>query len=381
MFFNLKKSVISHLQNLPGWRTNRNIVVIESDDWGSIRMPSRQVYDGLKNEGFKVDQDPFLKYDSLASESDLTNLFEVLTSVKDANGNHPKITANTIMANPDFEKIKASGFSTYYFEPFTKTLSHYPNHAKSFDLWREGMSNGLFHPQFHGREHLNVGRWMKALQLNDPVVRHAFNLGMISISSEPSEMRFGYMEALDHFSPEEKAEKQAVIKEGLELFSQTFGYSSRSFIASCYVWDNEIEQILQKNGVQFIQGVAQQLLPHTKNEAHSFKKRYHYIGQKNNLSQLYLTRNTYFEPCLLPEGTDNIGYCLKRMEIAFKLKKPAIIASHRLNFIGGIHPENRDLNLKLFRGLLIKITQKWPTVEFMTSDELGELMISRNNQV
>jgi len=376
VFFNLKKSVISHLQNLPGWRTQRKIVVIESDDWGSIRMPSRQVYDDLKNEGFRVDHDPFLKYDSLASESDLTNLFEVLTSVKDANGNHPKITANTIMANPDFEKIKASDFSTYYFEPFTKTLSRYPKHAGSFNLWKKGMELGIFHPQFHGREHINIARWMKALQRNDNNVRRAFDLEMISISSEPSEMRFGYMEALDYFSPGEKAEKQTVIKEGLELFSQTFGYSSRSFIASCYVWDKEIEQVLHKNGVRFIQGVAQQLLPRTKNNVHSFNKKYHYIGQRNHLSQWYLTRNAYFEPCLLPEGTDNVGYCLKRMEIAFKLKKPAIIASHRLNYIGGIHPENRDTNLKLFKDLLVKIIQKWPNVEFMTSDELGSQMES-----
>ena len=31
------------LINIPGWRTNRHIVVIESDDWGSIRMPSCEV--------------------------------------------------------------------------------------------------------------------------------------------------------------------------------------------------------------------------------------------------------------------------------------------------------------------------------------------------
>lgn len=34
------RTVIKNFSNLPGWRTNRKIVVIESDDWGSIRMPS-----------------------------------------------------------------------------------------------------------------------------------------------------------------------------------------------------------------------------------------------------------------------------------------------------------------------------------------------------
>jgi len=26
-----------YIANIPGWRTNRKIIVIESDDWGSIR--------------------------------------------------------------------------------------------------------------------------------------------------------------------------------------------------------------------------------------------------------------------------------------------------------------------------------------------------------
>lgn len=372
MLFNLKKTIISHLQNLPGWRTDRKIVVFESDDWGSIRMPSREVFDELKNDGYGVDNDPFMMYDNLADESDLSGLFEVLNSTKDSNGRPAVFTANTIMANPDFAKIKESGFYTYSYEPFTETLKRYPNHLNSFNLWKEGMSAGLFYPQFHGREHLNVDRWMKALQADDPVIKHAFGHGMLSISSEPNEMRFGYMEALDYFSPEEKQVKPSVIEDGLRLFKQIFGFDSRSFIACCYVWDGEIEKALQAGGVNYIQGVAQQLIPATAHNRHYFRKSLHYIGQANSINQIYLTRNAYFEPALLGHGTDHIGYCLSRMSAAFRMKKPAIIASHRLNYIGSIHPENRDKNLKLLKTLLKAIKVKWPDVEFMTSDALGE---------
>ena len=38
------KQIISHnLLNIPGWRTKRKLVVIESDDWGAIRMPSKEI--------------------------------------------------------------------------------------------------------------------------------------------------------------------------------------------------------------------------------------------------------------------------------------------------------------------------------------------------
>lgn len=90
--------------NLANWHTDRKIIVIDSDDWGSIRMPSREVYQKLLNKGYAVDRDAYNKYDSLASEADLSNLFDVLSRYKDKNGNSPVITANAVMANPDFKK-------------------------------------------------------------------------------------------------------------------------------------------------------------------------------------------------------------------------------------------------------------------------------------
>lgn len=68
------KQIITHnLLNIPGWRTKRKIVVIESDDWGAIRMPSRATYNKLLLEGYRVDKNCYEKYDSLATEKDLSD--------------------------------------------------------------------------------------------------------------------------------------------------------------------------------------------------------------------------------------------------------------------------------------------------------------------
>ena len=66
------------LYNIPGWHTKRHLVVIESDDWGSIRMPSREVYDEFLRRGIRVDRDPYCRYDRLESREDMSRLFEVL---------------------------------------------------------------------------------------------------------------------------------------------------------------------------------------------------------------------------------------------------------------------------------------------------------------
>mgnify|MGYP000999890125 CR=1 FL=1 len=47
MIQKFKSALLEQIINIPGWRTNRKIVVIESDDWGSVRMRSREVYDRL----------------------------------------------------------------------------------------------------------------------------------------------------------------------------------------------------------------------------------------------------------------------------------------------------------------------------------------------
>lgn len=83
----------------------------------------------------------------------------------------------------------------------------------------------------------------------------------------------------------------------------------------------------------------------------------------------YGVRNCFFEPTLTgKKGV--VDLCLKRVEMAFKSKNPAIIGSHRLNFIGSIEKSNRDNNLLLFKNLLTKIINKWPDIEFLSTPEL-----------
>ena len=122
------KQILRFLSSIPGWRTNRKIIVIESDDWGTVRMPSRMVYEKLLKAGLNLNGGDGLRYslyDSLESQADLEGLFQVLFSFRDFNDSPAVITANSVVANPDFKKIKESGFQRYYYEPFTETLNKY----------------------------------------------------------------------------------------------------------------------------------------------------------------------------------------------------------------------------------------------------------------
>jgi hypothetical protein len=368
----LKHWAGSNWHNIPGYRTNRRIVVFESDDWGSIRMPSRKTYEHLITQGIRVDKCAFSKFDALESESDLNALFEVLKSHKNGNGKHPIFTANTVIANPDFNKIRDSDFNNYYFELFTETYNHYPSHQNSFGLWSEGMIEGIFHPQLHGREHLNVNRWLKYLKAGSKETKIAFENEMFGISTTIStENRKSYMAALDFEDENELRQQKIILVEAQNLFKQIFGFESLSFIATNYIWSSKHEGTLFAGGTKYFQGARNQILPVGELSKSLFRK--HYLGERNSLGQQYLVRNCFFEPAT-DENKDSLSECLKQIETAFRWKKPAIIGTHRLNYIGFINESNRKNSLKKLNELLGIILKKWPDVEFISSDSLGKLI-------
>jgi len=376
MLQQLKSKIRGHAVNARGWRTSRKIVVIESDDWGAIRLPAARLLEKFNEWGIKTEKDPMLRNDSLASAEDLMRLFETVQRIpaKDK----PVITANTIVANPDFKKIESEDFQSYYYQPFTETLQNYSSHEGVFDLWKKGMEEGLFHSQFHGREHLHVSRWMKGLQDRSSETSRLFHERVYAVcGSASTETKKSYLAAYEWDSDEDREFTKTSIREGLELFESIFGYKSRSAIAPNYTWHPELEKIYSDGGVKYLQGGTVQRSPDI--DAGKNIPIRHFTGEKNDIGQWYLVRNCRFEPTLDP-GTDNISQCMNQIKTAFLWRKPAIIESHRVNYIGYINPQNRDNNLKLLDTLLRKIVKTWPDVEFMTSDRLGELMENKEQK-
>jgi hypothetical protein len=361
-----------HLANAQGWRTNRKIVVIESDDWGSIRSTNNDAVNKLRQSGLDVEKCHYLRNDALESEEDLEHLFNTLKKFKDFKGNHPVITANVLVANPDFEKIEYSGFSNYYNESVTKTFKRSRNCDNSFALWKQGLQDQIFFPQSHGREHLNIPRWMHDLQSNNLDTRLAFDLRIFGLSANVSKVKRGsYLAAYDLGIRKSIYDRKSIVKEGLVEFEKLMGYRSKSFIAPNYVWDNEIEEAIFEGGVQFIQTSFKQNLSKYADDNHRSVR--HYTGKVNKNNQIYITRNVYFEPSENPE-VDWVGLALKQMDIAFTWGKPAVISSHRVNFIGSINESNRMSSLSSLEILLSTMIKRWPKVEFITSAQLGSII-------
>jgi hypothetical protein len=373
-------SVVSQFRNellsIPGWRSNRKIVVIESDDWGSIRMSSKASFGRLNKAGLDLGPSNSLRfnqYDTLASAKDLEALFEVLRKHTDQHHRHPIITALSLTANPDFEKIRKQNFESYYYECFTETLEKYYPNQLVWALWQQGIEEKFFSPQFHGREHLNVYHWLSALRANDSQTHLAFKEGVCGFNN-PHPFGISYQAAFDFVEPAELEAQKEILKDGLNQFEKLFGYRASFFVPPNGILNEHLYADTAVLGIKYQYSSRKHLVPLG---AGKYKTRFNYLGKKNAASQCFITRNAFFEPSLT--GKDWVSSCFREIETAFRWGKPAIISSHRVNFIGALEESNRTNGLKHFDDLLTRIKQRWPTVEYMTTPELGLLITGDNN--
>ena len=361
-----KATLGAYRTNARGTKLKGRFLIIESDDWGAIRTPSKEALQAFEKRGLKL-ADSVYKNDSLAGNQDLDELFNLLDSIRDSSGNPLKITANAIMANPDFEKIKTAGFREFYWEDFRETLLRYPAHDRAFYKWQQGIASGYFMPQFHGREHLQYNRWLKVLQSGNEDALFCFGQG----ATYSGKGDYSFMEAYDWDTPADILQQKIIIEEGLNMFKQAFGFASKSFIAPCYNWDTALEPALKANGISIIQGVRNQLAP--TGSFGNYTPVPHYFGEKNQLGLTYNIRNCFLEPSQLP-AKNWVDSCLAQVQAAFLFNKPAVICSHRINYIGCINPKNRERGLNDLKTVMKVVLQKWPDVQFISTDQLEELL-------
>jgi len=380
-FARLKKQLKLNAKNLIGWRTNRKAVVISVDDYGNVRLDSKKARDNLDKAGINV-KSPFKGldlYDSLETRNDLEVLYHTLTSVEDKNGRHAIFTPFAIPCNINFEKVEESGFRDYYYELLPETYNKLTDlqpiaYRGAWDLWQKGIEMGIMAPQFHGREHLNLRIFKKLLnKRSDNFLTILKNRSFARIDTDIHKT-ISVSAAFDFWELKENKAFEEVITDGLKAFEKVFGYRPNHFNPPGGREHPIIHEYLKNNGIKYID------TPLIKKEHHGkgkYKTKINYTGRRNKHSQLYLVRNVVFEPTR-GNGKDGVQHAMKQVEAAFRWNRPAIISSHRVNYCGHIDEENRNKGITALRELLKNIVKRWPDVEFMSANELGDLIIEQD---
>jgi hypothetical protein len=369
--------ILKEVRNIPGKSINKKIIVFESDDWGSSRIDDHQMMKNLKETNYNPSTCWMSSFDSIERNDDLKELFDTLKKHKDHKGNHPKFTLFLNPANPDFIKIKNSNFIEYFFEPFTTTFGRYENTEKVLDFYQIGIKTKLIEVGFHGREHLYVNRWLRDLRNGDKVAMDGFKMNFWGFSrSYASNLKHTYRSAFDLEEYDDiEFQKQAILS-GTSLIENILHLKPKVFVAPDGPYNLELNKTLVKSGIEYI-GLSKS---HTEPIGNSKKRKiYSYLGEKIEGKNLtVITRNSSFEPSK-NNGTNWVNSCVNEIESAFRWKKPAIISTHRANYIGTHSLENRKKSLKSLNILLKNILQKWPDVIFLSSSQLGDIISNKIN--
>ncbi|WP_138429461.1 hypothetical protein [Fodinibius saliphilus] len=373
---NARNILLQNAKNLLGWRTDRKIVVFAVDDYGNVRLHSKEARQKLDMAGLPT-YNRFDAFDSLETKQDLAILYETLSSVNDKNGRNAVFTAYTVPCNINFEKIAETNYEEYHYEVISETYQKLATSDASaykggWELWKEGIEKGLMVPQFHGREHLNVNLFNEKLEAEDHDLMTCLkNRSFTSIKSNEDKL-ISPMAAFDFWQFKENEHFHGILEDGLIQFENVFGTRAQNFTPPVYSAHPVLHKTLKKHGIRF---VDMAMISSVHQGQGKFDKKFNYTGKKNDEGLCLIVRNVVFEPSANYD-IDWPSYVMQQIEAAFRWNRPAVISSHRVNFCGHINEDNRKKGVKALHELLKRITDRWPEVEFMAANELGELIVS-----
>lgn len=356
-----------------GWRCNDKFVALAVDDYGSVRVSSAGALKRLqlRSSGPGAHMD---RLDAVETKADLQCLFEVLRSVNDCDGRAAVLTAYSLAANPDFGCMREE--RRYDFESLPQTFirlsaTQPAAYEQTWQMWQEGMSEGLIRPQFHGREHFNVPLLEKKLQERAPDLEVNLEVeSMAGLTDSPDMPGVSFTHAFGLHEISVLDRHREILQDGLRLFEEIFGFRSLTFTPPAGKLHPSLDSWAQGLGVKSVDKPFFGRQP-VGNGRSQRSINFLTPPRKGRIGKV--VRTLSFEPCSGVKS-DPVGEALREIDIAFRWGKPAIISSHRVNYGGHIDPENRKLGLRALRELLQRIKKLWPDVRFVSVDELVEIM-------
>ena len=327
---------------LISWREpvlHRPVLIIESDDWGA--GPPDQ------------------------SEA-LGTIAQLLAGFKDCDGRHPVMTLGIVLASADGERITATG-------SYQRQLISTGTHGSLLETIGNGVEAGVFDIQLHGLEHFWPSALMEASQC-DETVRVWLQRAPLSLTEDlPSSLQSRWVNAVSlPAEPLNDKEVLQAVQEETAGFEAIFGDVPGVAVPPTFIWNECVEKAWAAGGVDVV------VTPGRRYESRDYDGQPSdagdpvYNGQLTDIGIVYMVRNSYFEP--------SIGHMAEQamaaLDFKTRLGQPALLETHRFNFLGSIDKKNRSVEeLKRF---LEQALVTYPNLAFISTGKLAKILKDRD---
>lgn len=357
------------------WSKHKTIV-FESDDWGQCYALPDAAALRLAGPLFP----PSLAFSATATlerVEDLENLFGILERYAGSDGRKVIFQPNYIVANPDYEDARDGKFQFIDLPAFPRRWERGQLISKAL----EGIERGVWYPEYHGSVHYDYRKWLYSTRKRDPQALASLEHDSIALWAVLQRTEFDtereYYDSISELNSHVTPRQQRIdIQRGADVFERLFGRRPVSVAAPAYCWQNKTERIFSENGIKVVQAKNRQNRPIQWPERILNRIRRTWgrpsrpvpaMGSTNS-GVRYLWRNGDFEPVSSHGAKD----ALSQIQSAWSRNEPAIVSSHRVNFVNQ-SDAIREHGLREFDLLLGAVTRNHPEAVFLTDNEVGQL--------
>lgn len=316
------------------------VLIIESDDWGP---------------------GPELHAERLAT------LSRALARHRDESGHPAVMTLGVVLAVPDTRVMK--GFGP---EGYRRLELDDPRCLKLRDRMVEGAQTGVFALQLHGMEHYWPPALLAAAARDEAVSAWLASGDFPAYEALPSPLQSRWVDAAHLPShPLGEIEIRTAVDEEIRTFKRVFGSTPRVVVPPTFVWTRVVESAWMGAGIMVIITPGQRYTCRDGAGLPAGREGPIHNGEIAGASTRYLVRDIYFEPLRGHSPSRVLGEARDR----FRLGRPALLETHRSNFVGDAADFQNSLAQldDLFSGAL----QAWPQLRFLSPDALARIYRER----
>ena len=320
------------------------VLILESDDWGP---------------------------GPLADARALEQLAETLARHRDEHGRCAVMTLGLLLAVPDTKRIRDAGGRQYH----PARLSA-PQFAPIMAAIRKGVAAGVFSPQLHGMEHYWPQAVMRAARERPEINDWLLQEGGPRSESLPPALQSRWIDGSElpgRSLPEDEVVQAATSE--VRLFRELFGVENAVAVPPTFIWSEVTEAAWVAHGVSVVVTPGVRYCGRDANGKLVSAGRRLYNGQTSATGVTYLVRDRYFEPT---RGHRAAG-ALAALEEKARLRRPALLETHRFNFTG-TPPQSADALHELDTFLRLAL-ERFAGLRFMSTAELAQAIRVRDEEL